>query len=196
MVLVYTDGGCKPNPGKGGWGAVIIEDDGSIRELSGRSRVERTMNNRMEMGAIIMALRDLQPTRDRVVVRSDSELLVKTLNKKYRRKANIDLWRLIDREVARFATISFEWVRGHAGDQYNEMADRLANRAIGSSERAADRPKGKKFSLNCNKCRRPMQLLKPSHTNNGAPSPRFRCDSCRMSAYKDIMGAHYFPDFR
>ena len=92
MVRVYTDGACNPNPGKGGWGAVIIQPDETIRKISG-SETKKTTNNRMEMTAVLMALRELLPVDGPVVVRSDSELLVKTLKRQYGRKANLDLWR-------------------------------------------------------------------------------------------------------
>jgi ribonuclease HI len=132
VLKIYTDGGCEPNPGKGGWGAVIIESDGTIRKVNGRAP-ERTTSNRMEMTAVLMVLRTLQATTDQVIVHSDSQLLIRTLNRQYGRKMNLDLWRQIDQEVKRFPQISFQWVRGHAGDTFNEMADRLANEAIWSS---------------------------------------------------------------
>jgi ribonuclease HI len=72
----------------------------------------------MEMTAVLMALRELLSVGGPVVVRSDSELLVKTLRWQYGRKANLDLWRELDQEVGRFPAILFEWVRSHAGDRY------------------------------------------------------------------------------
>jgi ribonuclease HI len=138
VVLIYTDGGCDPNPGKGAWAAILIKPDGSIQKISGCD--PQTTNNRMEMTAVLMALRKLPIIHDQVIVRSDSELLVKTLKGQYRRKANLDLWQEVHHEVKRFPAISFEWVRGHAGDRYNEMADRLVQQARNS---APDRPSNK-----------------------------------------------------
>jgi ribonuclease HI len=137
-MLVYTDGGCDPNPGKGGWAAILIKPDGSIQEISGC--IPETTNNRMEMTAVLMALRALPTADDQVTVRSDSELLVKTLKGQYRRRMNLDLWQEIDQEVKRFSAISFEWVRGHAGDRYNERADRLVNQARNSSPHPSSKP--------------------------------------------------------
>jgi ribonuclease HI len=193
VVLVYTDGACDPNPGKGGWGAVIIRPDETIRKISGSERKETT-NNRMEMTAVLMALRELLPVDGPVVVRSDSELLVKTLKRQYGRKANLDLWRELDREVARFPAISFEWVRGHAGDRYNEMADQLANRAMrSSSDRPANSLSSNKLGMKCNKCRLPMRPFAGPDPKREGPQ-WFRCNRCRISGYKDHSGAHYLPD--
>jgi ribonuclease HI len=193
LVLVYTDGACDPNPGKGGWAAVIIRPDETIRKISGSERKETT-NNRMEMTAVLMALRELLPVDGPVVVRSDSELLVKTLKRQYGRKANLDLWRELDREVGRFPAISFEWVRGHAGDRYNEMADQLANRAMrSSSDRPANSLSSNKLGMKCNKCRLPMRPFAGPDPKREGPQ-WFRCNRCRISGYKDRSGAHYLPD--
>lgn len=121
-IIVYADGSCLGNPGPGGWGAVVIEHGKVARELSGSQ--PRTTNNRMELTAAIEALRALEPGA-RVLVRSDSEYLVKTMDGRYRRKANLDLWRKLDAEVGA-RRVRFEWVRGHAEDALNERADRLA----------------------------------------------------------------------
>jgi len=148
----------------------------------------------MEMTAVLMALRDLPLSDDPVVVRSDSELLVKTLKRQYGRKANLDLWRELDREVARFPAVSFEWVRGHAGDRYNEMADQLANQAMrSSSNRPANSPSSNRLGLKCNKCRLPMQPFEEPDSKREGPR-WFRCNRCHISGYKDRSGAHYLPD--
>lgn len=120
--LVYADGSCLGNPGPGGWGVVIIEPGGAESEHSGGS--SHTTNNRMELTAAIEGLRRLPPGA-RVLLRSDSEYLVKSINLKWRRNANLDLWRELDAEIARRA-VKFEWVRGHAADELNNRADRLA----------------------------------------------------------------------
>lgn len=120
--LLYADGSCLGNPGPGGWGVVIIEPGGGESEYSGGS--PRTTNNRMELTAAIEGLRRLPPEA-RVTVRSDSEYLVKSINFKWRRNANVDLWHELDAEIARRG-VRFEWVRGHATDELNNRADRLA----------------------------------------------------------------------
>ena len=124
-TIVYADGSCLGNPGPGGWGCIIIGTDGSERELSGGS--PKTTNNRMEITAAIEALRAL-PTAIHVVIRTDSQYLVNTMTKGWRRKENTDLWQELDAEVAK-RRVEWEWVRGHAGDPRNERADQLARDA-------------------------------------------------------------------
>ncbi len=123
-ILVYADGSCEGNPGPGGWGVVIVTADGTRRLSGGDSQ---TTNNRMEIMAAIEALRALDPGVP-VIVRSDSQYLVRTMNDGWRRTKNQDLWQELDREVARHSA-RFEWVRGHAGDALNEEADALAREA-------------------------------------------------------------------
>ncbi len=120
-ILVYADGSCLGNPGPGGWGVVIVGRDGT-REYSGGD--PHTTNNRMEITAAIEALRRL-PTGVRVLLRSDSQYLVNTINSHWKRNVNTDLWKEIDAEIAQ-RRVRFEWVRGHAGDALNDRADRLA----------------------------------------------------------------------
>ena len=131
-VIAYADGSCLGNPGPGGWGVIIIEADGRMRELSGG--VRSTTNNRMEITAAIEALRNLPPGTS-VLIRTDSQYLVKTMTLGWKRSANPDLWRELDAEVARHR-VRWEWVRGHAGDLMNERADELArNAALGKPAR-------------------------------------------------------------
>jgi hypothetical protein len=85
----------------------------------------------MEIMAAIEALRALDPGVP-VIVRSDSQYLVRTMNDGWRRTKNLDLWQQLDREVARH-DVRFEWVRGHAGDALNEEADALAREATQSA---------------------------------------------------------------
>jgi ribonuclease HI len=121
--VVYADGACLGNPGPGGWGVVVAEPASEYRELSG-GPYPATTNNRMEITAAIEGLRDLEPGSD-VIVRSDSSYVVNTMMLGWKRKANEEFWRELDREVAA-RHVRFEWVRGHAGDQHNERADQLA----------------------------------------------------------------------
>lgn len=122
--LVYADGSCIGNPGHGGWGAVIIEEgEGERIEINGHDPA--TTNNRMEITAAIEGLRRTPPGAD-VVLRSDSQYVVFTMTKGWKRKANQELWRTLDGEVVR-RRVRFEWVRGHGDDQLNDRADELAN---------------------------------------------------------------------
>ena len=139
-IHIYTDGACKGNPGRGGWGA-ILESDGKEREMFGGELA--TTNNRMELTAVIEALAALsRPCR--VIVHTDSQYVQKGITewihgwkaRGWRTAAkepvkNIDLWKKLD-EVVRTHDIDWVWVRGHAGHEGNERADALANKGVES----------------------------------------------------------------
>ena len=137
LVEIWTDGGCKPNPGPGGW-AAILRMGAHERELTGREAA--TTNNRMELTAAAAALEALKrPCR--VVLHTDSEYLKNGITRWHtgwvRRNwrsasgdpvKNMDLWRRI-LDAARPHEVEWRWVRGHAGDVMNERADVLATAA-------------------------------------------------------------------
>jgi ribonuclease HI len=137
LVEIWTDGGCKPNPGPGGW-AAILRYKGVEREISGHDPA--TTNNRMELTAAAEALESLKrPCR--VVVNTDSEYLRNGItrwqtgwvrkgwkNAKGDPVANMDLWRRL-LELVKVHQIEWRWVRGHDGDVMNERADVLATKA-------------------------------------------------------------------
>jgi ribonuclease HI len=136
-VEIWTDGGCKPNPGRGGW-AAILRFRGTERELSGAAST--TTNNRMELTAAAAALEALtRPSH--VVLHTDSEYVKNGITRWHagwvRRNwrnasgdpvANMDLWRRLLEAAARHE-IEWRWVRGHTGDAMNERADVLATQA-------------------------------------------------------------------
>ncbi|KKN17935.1 hypothetical protein LCGC14_0960810 [marine sediment metagenome] len=119
---IYTDGACIPNPGKGGWGFVVVSHDDVFAERSGG--VLDTTNNRMEFQAVIEALEWLEPD-ERVVIYSDSQLVVKVLNGEWNGKKNVDLVEA-GRDLMFSKKAELEWIRGHAGNKWNEYADSLA----------------------------------------------------------------------
>jgi ribonuclease HI len=136
-VRIWTDGGCKPNPGPGGWAAALVFR-GRQRTLSGAEPA--TTNNRMELTAAACALEAL--TRPcRVVLHTDSEYVRNGITrwhtgwvrKNWRTAAgdpvaNMDLWRrLLD--AARPHQVEWLWVKGHSGDAMNDLVDRLATEA-------------------------------------------------------------------
>lgn len=138
VIEIYTDGACKGNPGMGGWGA-LLECDGHRRELFGGEK--RTTNNRMELLAVIRALEALNKPSD-VRIHTDSQYVQKGISEwihawKKRnwltadRKPvkNDDLWRELDL-LAQRHRIEWLWVRGHAGHDGNEYADKLANQGV------------------------------------------------------------------
>jgi len=122
---VYADGSCLGNPGPGGWAAVIVKPGGVSNTIFGGNPA--TTNNRMELTAAIEGLRII-PNGTRVVLRTDSQYVVKTMTLGWKRKQNVDLWEKLDHEAAQ-RDVRFEWVEGHAGDPLNEEADRNARNA-------------------------------------------------------------------
>ncbi|HVN91591.1 MAG TPA: ribonuclease H [Candidatus Binataceae bacterium] len=123
--VAYADGSCLGNPGRGGWGVLVIDPDGNTHEYSGADPA--TTNNRMEITAAIEALRSL-PSGAEVKLHSDSQYVVKTMTLGWKRRENLDLWRLLDHEAIR-RRVRWEWVRGHNGDPLNERVDELARSA-------------------------------------------------------------------
>ncbi|MGH7837809.1 MAG: ribonuclease H family protein [Candidatus Binataceae bacterium] len=135
QFTVYADGSCIGNPGRGGWGFVMRAADGVTIEDAGAD--PSTTNNRMEITAALEALRRT-PADASVALHSDSQYLVKTMTLGWKRRENLDLWRLLDAEVAQ-RRVRWHWVRGHSGDAGNERADELARSA---AEGRAPRPGG------------------------------------------------------
>jgi len=136
-VRIYTDGACSGNPGPGGWGA-ILRFGGVEKELSGFD--PKTTNNRMELMAVIEALTALKRSCQ-VEVFSDSSYVIKGMTewlpnwqrRNWQRKSgkleNIELWQKLA-AIAEEHTVSWNWVKGHAGHPENERADKLATDAI------------------------------------------------------------------
>ena len=138
MIEIFTDGACSGNPGPGGWGAILRSGD-TEKELFGGELL--TTNNRMEMMAVIEALRALKkPVAAKV--HTDSQYVQKGISAwihGWKRRGwktaakdpvkNEDLWRELDRLAARH-DIEWIWVKGHAGHPENERADALARRGV------------------------------------------------------------------
>jgi ribonuclease HI len=148
IVYAHTDGACAGNPGPGGWGAIFTYGDKELERICGRD--PDTTNNRMELIAAIESFKVLENTPDcEVMLLSDSKYVIDGWNKwlpKWKANSwrtstktpvkNVELWRELDALIApRTSPVSFVWVRGHAGHNWNEEADRLAKGAIGISER-------------------------------------------------------------
>ena len=142
LVMIYTDGGAVPNPGVGGWAAVLLYGN-HRKEISGA--VRHTTNNRMEMTAAIQGLKSLKgPCR--VILFTDSEYLKKGITqwlpvwkrKNWKRKGgalkNVDLWKEIDM-ISQEHEIEWRWLRGHAGFRENERCDQLVSHAIKAFKR-------------------------------------------------------------
>ncbi len=147
-ITIYTDGGADPNPGPGGWGAVLIAADGTVEELFGSA--PETTNNRMELTAAQEALSSL-PDGSRVRVFTDStylrngvtQWLPGWIRKGWKRKGgelkNVDLWQSLARLI-KVHRVEWKWVKGHAGNEWNERADVLATKGIDAQRVATPAP--------------------------------------------------------
>ena len=136
---IYTDGACSGNPGPGGWGAVIFDENNKQNNISGKAR--ETTNNRMELTAPIMALKKINP-KSEIVIFTDSTYVKNGITewikkwekngwKNANKKAvkNKDLWIKLD-NLCKENRIIWKWVKGHSNNKYNNLADKLATQAI------------------------------------------------------------------
>ena len=138
-LVIYTDGAARGNPGKGGYGVVMIFGD-KKKELSAGYRL--TTNNRMELMAVIVALEAIKKKNQSLIIYTDSQYIVNTVTKRWLDtwiktdfkggKKNKDLW-LKFYALSRDFTITFTWVKGHATNVYNNRCDELATAAADST---------------------------------------------------------------
>lgn len=138
-LVIYTDGGARPNPGPGGWAAVLLAPEGGVEEVSGGA--PSTTNNRMELQAAISALSRLSVpsavdlyTDSRYVRQGITSWLSRWRASGWRRRdggsvKNVDLWRKLD-ALNRRHRVRWHWVKGHAGNEWNERVDALATAEI------------------------------------------------------------------
>ena len=137
-VIIYTDGACRGNPGPGGWG-VLIEYGELSKQLYGGD--VSTTNNKMELTAAIMALKEIKEPCE-IILYTDSKYVLQGIEEwihNWKKRGwigankkpvkNIDLWKELD-ELRDKHNIKWNWVKGHSGDPGNETADMLANRGI------------------------------------------------------------------
>lgn len=140
LFTIYTDGACSGNPGPGGTGYAIILNNELVH--SGHTGYRKTTNNRMEILAATEGLKAFREfitkwldreTDVKVNVCSDSQLVVNTMSKCWRKKTNEDLWKRLDDQVAMLAGmgvgVDFTWVKGHDKNQWNNFVDGLAVQA-------------------------------------------------------------------
>ena len=136
---IYTDGACSGNPGPGGWGAVILDQDDKQKNISGSEK--NTTNNRMELLAAIMSLKKIK-TNSEVVIFTDSTYVKNGItewmknwkkngwkNSNKKPVKNKDLWVKLDK-LCEANSVSWKWVKGHSTNEFNNLADELATKAI------------------------------------------------------------------
>jgi len=137
--IIYTDGACSGNPGPGGWGAVILDEKKNEINISGEEK--DTTNNRMELTAPIMALKRIKKA-SKIIIYTDSIYLkngittwIKNwenngwMNSNKKPVKNKDLWLTLN-QLSKEKIIDWKWIKAHAGNKYNEIADKLATEAI------------------------------------------------------------------
>ncbi len=139
-LRIYCDGACSGNPGPGGWAAVLVSKDGVVRVVKGSQ--DHTTNNRMELKAAIEGLRVVGELKAAISICTDSAYLKngitvwikKWLVNGWKSSAgspvkNIDLWKELH-DLSNNLLLSWQWVKAHSGDFYNEMADREARSQV------------------------------------------------------------------
>lgn len=137
-VIIYTDGACSKNPGVGGWGAVLLYGEAQ-KQISGKE--EMTTNNRMELQAVIQALKILKRSCE-VELYTDSKYVqqgISTWIHNWKKNGwrtadkkpikNQDLWQELDEQSKRHQ-VNWKWVKGHSDNEYNNLADKLATEVI------------------------------------------------------------------
>ena len=142
-ISIYTDGSAKGNPGPGGYGAMLLS---GIHRKQLSQGYRKTTNNRMELLAVIVALEKLKRKPSKAIVFSDSKYVVDAIEKDwlfnwekkgFAKKKNVDLWKRF-LKVYRQHQVRFEWVKGHDGNEFNEICDKLAVKAAESKDLLVD----------------------------------------------------------
>lgn len=141
-IVAYTDGSSLGNPGPGGYGLILLETEKMVKkEIFQGYRL--TTNNRMELMAVCVALESLKYTNTEITIYTDSKYVVDAVQKRwvfgwlkkgFVGKKNEDLWRRF-LQVYQLQKVNFQWVKGHAGNVWNERADQLAVQAANTPEK-------------------------------------------------------------
>jgi ribonuclease HI len=147
-VEIYTDGACRGNPGKGGYG-IVMKNATQRKELSAGYRL--TTNNRMELLSVIIALQTMKKFDVPITVFSDSKYVVDAINlrwvdgwvkKSFKGKKNKDLWLQFLALRKQFSDLKFIWVKGHASNAENNRCDELATAAADGNSHLVDEEYG------------------------------------------------------
>ena len=124
MYKIYCDGAYAPSRDQGGVGFVILNEDNEIL-AKGSKGYKNTSNQRMEQTAVLLAINSIKIPSD-IEVFTDSMYLVGTYTKNWKRKANQDLWKKLDYVISKHKSVKFNWVKGHADNEFNQLCDSLA----------------------------------------------------------------------
>lgn len=124
MYKIYCDGAYAPSRDQGGIGFVILNEDDEIL-AKGSKGYKNTSNQRMEQTAVLLAINSIKTPSD-IEVFTDSMYLVGTYTKNWKRKANQDLWKKLDYVISKHKSVKFNWVKGHADNEFNQLCDSLA----------------------------------------------------------------------
>lgn len=139
QLIIYTDGAARGNPGPGGYG-IVLKWGSTVKELAQGYR--KTTNNRMELLAVIVALKQLKKEGVNIIIYTDSSYVVNSVEKGwvfgwvkkgFKGKKNADLWRMFLEEYKKH-NIKFQWVKGHANNAGNNRCDELATAAADSGD--------------------------------------------------------------
>jgi ribonuclease HI len=143
-VIIYTDGASRGNPGPGGYGAILMSGN-HRKELSQGYKL--TTNNRMELMAVIAALKALKKDGMNITIYTDSQYVSKAIEEGWlnnwiktnfkKGKKNVDLWKEYH-QLAKKHNIKFKWIRGHANDPLNERCDEMATAAADGNDLLVD----------------------------------------------------------
>lgn len=132
MIEIYTDGSCKPtNPGPAGYGVVVLEDGEIIHYCA--AYIGEATNNVAEIGGIEYALDWLLTQNrswDEVTIYTDSNYCVGLFTKNWNARKNKELVKRVRGKLENFPNLNIKWVKGHAGNEYNEVVDKLAGLAV------------------------------------------------------------------
>lgn len=139
LITIAFDGACLGNPGPGGYGAILVNETTGAEKIV-RGRETATTNNKMELSAAIAGLNALRPGAH-VTMLGDSQYVIKGITEWMpgwkargwraaggKPVANVELWQALELAVARHASVTWTWVRGHAGHELNERVDRIASK--------------------------------------------------------------------
>lgn len=127
MKELWCDGCCVPNPGEGGFGGIILEDDKKIIQYYGYQ--QQATNNQMEIVAVTTGLKYIEDDED-VIIYSDSQYVVYTMTKSWKKNKNHEYWHDLQKEINRLNIVQFKWIKGHAGIELNELSDSLSETGI------------------------------------------------------------------